>query len=150
MAGSSINKKVRNATLCEYKGIKFRSKLEVFCYKELLKLKVPIKYEEERIELYPKFSNQVHVFQPNRNKILAEKPCKFLPITYTPDFILEWKDKLIVVEAKGRPNDSYPLKKKMFLNYLGEIERVQQTECYFFEPHNQRQMLQCIEIIKNL
>ena len=39
------NKKVLNATVVEYDGLRFRSKLEVFCYKKLIEIGVVDKEE---------------------------------------------------------------------------------------------------------
>jgi len=44
-----INKKVRNAVSKVYKGIKFRSKLELFTYKELQKAKIKSLYEQKNL-----------------------------------------------------------------------------------------------------
>ena len=41
----SKNKKISNATELEYEGIKFRSKLEVYCYKRLKEEGLSFKYE---------------------------------------------------------------------------------------------------------
>ena len=54
----------------------------------------------------------------------------------------------IYFDVKGKENDTYPIKKIMFLITLEE--RNDGVRYIFFEPHNVRQMLQAIEIIKGL
>ena len=39
-----LNKKVRNATILEYHGITFKSKLEVHCYKKLKEANIKFQY----------------------------------------------------------------------------------------------------------
>lgn len=93
------NKKVRNATPNEYDGIKFKSKLETYVYKQLKAHNLKAEYEPTKYELLPAF-------------IFKEK--KIRPITYTPDFV---NDKFII-ECKGYPNEKFPLKLKLFYYYL--------------------------------
>ena len=71
-----------------------------------------------------------------------------LNITYTPDFVINKNNYKIYFDVKGKENDVYPIKKKMFLKTLEE--RNDGINYLFFEPHNIRQMLQAIEIIKKL
>ena len=71
-----------------------------------------------------------------------------LNITYTPDFVINKNNYKIYFDVKGKENDVYPIKKKMFLKTLEE--RNDGIDYLFFEPHNIRQMLQAIEIIKKL
>ena len=87
--------KVRNATANEYDGIKFRSKLETYCYQKLKEAKIEAKYEAEHFLLIPKF-------EYNGEKIR--------PMTYLPDFI----GKDFIIECKGLITDSFPLRWKIF------------------------------------
>ena len=68
------NKKVKNATKCEYGLISFKSKLELFCYKELIKVfgEDNVKYESTKFVLQEKFRFN--------GELIRE-------ITYTPDFL---------------------------------------------------------------
>lgn len=142
-----FNKKVRNATRVECDGIKFRSKLEVFAYKHLKANGLDFRYEEFTSVLLSKFTNNVRLFEPNREKDLKEYDVSYNAMTYTPDFVYENSDLLIVIETKGRPNEQYPLKKKLFLHKIGLTGNKQ---VIFIEPHTQKQVLQAIDIIKNL
>ena len=95
------NKKVKNATVNVYEGIKFRSKLETYTYTKLKQAGIQnIEYEQNRYELLPKF-------QYNEENIRA--------MTYTPDFVINGN---IIIECKGQPNDAFPLRWKLFKHYL--------------------------------
>ena len=52
----------------------------------------------------------------------------------------------IIIEAKGKENDTYPLKKKLFRKLLEEYKY---DDILFFEVFTQKQLLQAIEIIKS-
>ena len=147
------NVKVKNAKKVEYDGIKFDSALEVFTYKQLKLLGVEFQYEGITYELIPSL-----VFQrmtglwPNKSgkdkKTLRLRE-KIQKKTYTPDFTLQWKNYFIVIEAKGQENDDYQSKKKLFLKLI-EDGMVSDSFVYFMEPHNQANVKECIEFIKNL
>ena len=146
-----INKKVKNASECTYNGIKFRSKLELYCYKYFLDNKVELQYEARTYVIFPKFETNVHLYLPvkQRNSTKTElclKNNKILPITYTPDFVLQVDNKLFFIETKGRPNDVYPIKRKLFLHHLSKLNK----ECWFFEPHNQKQVHDTYNLIKTI
>jgi hypothetical protein len=66
------NKKVRNATVTVYDDIKFKSKLELYCYKLLKELNIVSEYEKHS---YPILDS----FQYKNEKIRGMK--------YTPDFV---------------------------------------------------------------
>jgi len=84
---SSENSKIKNATPLTYDGIKFRSKLEVYCYKELKKHKIYANYE-------PVTYTILDSFYFNNKKVQG--------ITYTPDFVGED----FIIECKGWMNDA--------------------------------------------
>lgn len=122
----NVTNKFGNVKLT-YKGIKFNSKLEVFMYKQLELLKTPFKYEGRSYTVFPGFTYQDE---------------KIRPITYTPDFRLD--NYPVIIEVKGRPNDSFPLRLKLFKKTLIENNDV----CDYFLPHNQRECLEVIRTIK--
>jgi len=147
------NTKVRNAVKVTYKGIKFQSKLEVFCYrygKE--ELGYPLEYESFKTTLFVGPRLEGYLYQPNKSKHIALDTTKLRDITYSPDFTFVHKTKgglnlFIVIECKGIYTDSYVLKKKLFLALMNKKYG---QNFYFFEPHNQYQIRECFEIIKNL
>ena len=109
------NKKVKNATVNVYEGIKFRSKLETYTYTKLKQAGIQnIEYEQNRYELLPKF-------QYNEENIRA--------MTYTPDFVINGN---IVIECKGWANDRWGLVRKLFLKFLLDNN----LNYKFYEIHN--------------
>ena len=110
--------KVRNATPTEYNGIKFRSKLEVYTYKKLREAEISADYEQHRFELLPAF--------------VALSGKKYRAMTYLPDFV----GKDFIIECKGFPTDSWPLRKKLF-----EYALVRDKLKYnFYEVHTQKEV----------
>ena len=151
----SYNKKIKGATSIEYNGIKFKSILECSCYKKLEAAGFDFSYESEKITLWDgvKLQNTL-VYAPKKikagkyGKSLELQTRALLSTTYTPDFVVTKGNYKIYFDVKGKENDTYPIKKKMFLKTLEE--RNDGVRYIFFEPHNVRQMLQAIEIIKEL
>lgn len=149
------NKRIRGATSTVYNGIQFKSMLECSCYKKLHEAGLTFSYEKERVFLWEGVKLQkTLVYSPKKiragkyGKDLELQTRTLLNITYTPDFIVYKGDYQIYFDVKGKENDTYPIKKKMFLKHLEE--RNDGKKYIFFEPHNVRQMLQAIEIIKSL
>lgn len=91
--------KVRNATKVEYDGIKFKSKLELYCYKKLKENKIKATYEGETFTIIDAFEYK------------GEKVRK---ATYKPDFV----GKEFIIECKGHANDAWPIRCKLFKRYL--------------------------------
>lgn len=125
------NKKVKNATVNVYEGIKFRSKLETYTYTKLKQAGIQnIEYEQNRYELLPKF-------QYNEENVRA--------MTYTPDFVINGN---IIIECKGQPNDAFPLRWKLFKHYLYSNN----MNYTLYLVHNQKEVNQMVNelITKNL
>jgi hypothetical protein len=141
------NKKVRNAQRIEIDGVVFRSKLEANCYKTLKESGLPFQYEGCKLELQSTIDlsqeTLICLLPSKENNIEVQKQ-KLRPITYTPDFIVTLPDETkLYIEAKGRPNDVYPMKKKMILFYLCKNE----SDSSFAEVHSVKQMQQLIDYI---
>ncbi len=124
---TSTNKKVVNATPNTYDGIKFRSKLETYVYQQLKAHNLKADYEPIKFELVPAFE-------------FCGK--KFRAITITPDFVGE----NFIIEAKGHPNDAFPMKWKMFLWHL--INRKEANKYKLFIVHNHKEVDECIRRIQ--
>lgn len=138
------NKKVRNATSKVYKGIKFRSKLELFTYMKLEDAGIKSLYEKNKYILQEGFRYEAECYEPHKTKGYVDNTAKVRDITYTPDFVDpngKW-----IIEVKGYANDVFPIKWKMFKNYLMQLE----DPPVLYLPKNQGQVLQTIELIKNL
>lgn len=121
-----INKKIKNAKPTEYNGVKYRSKLESEFAKVFDENGVPFKYEPFKITLIPSFK---YLGQTIRD------------VSYTPDFVVYNN---IIIEAKGFPNDAYPLRKKMVLKYI--VDNNYNYE--FYEIKTKNQLLKLIEELK--
>lgn len=146
-----MNKKIKNASTTSYNNIEFKSKLEVACYKKLEASGLSFKYEPDKITLWEgKILDNVLVYEPSKEKDLKLRTVgsKLRDITYTPDFKVIYKQFIIYFDVKGHVNDVYPIKKKMLLQHLNEISKT--NKYFFFEPHNVRQMVEAINIIKTL
>lgn len=151
----SENKRVKNAQITEYNGIKFRSKLEVYCYKKLVELGVDFCYEEVKVDLISSLAfNRVRAFMPvesGKRRGEWQEIFKINKKSYTPDFIIpNYLGYYIVIECKGFSNTDYPTKRKLFLSYLEEEFGNIDIKPIYLEPHNQRQINLCIEFIKGL
>lgn len=121
-----INKKIKNAKPTEYNGVKYRSKLESEFAKVFDENEIPFKYEPFKITLIPSFK---YLGQTIRD------------VSYTPDFVVYNN---IIIEAKGFPNDAYPLRKKMVLKYI--VDNNYNYE--FYEIKTKNQLLKLIEELK--
>lgn len=151
----SVNKRILGATSTSYNGIKFKSRLECSCYKKLEHSGLDFSYEGERVVLLEGFKpGNITIYAPDRKnagrygKELNIKDRAIINITYTPDFIVVKGDYKIYFDVKGKENDVYPVKKKMFLKYLEE--KNDGLKYIFFEPHSVAQMMQAINIINQL
>lgn len=120
------NKKIKNATPTKWNGLTFRSALEAKVAKCLIENGISFEYEATRFDLLPKFEY---------NNI------KYRAVHYTPDFICG----NYIIEVKGFPNDVWPLKKKLILLTLINLD----SEYKFREVKNLKQLKEVIKEIKN-
>ena len=129
-----------NAKKTKHDGIQFASGLEKYMYIALKKAKLKAKYEgqtyivqegfEFKTTSYERQSNGKGEFKDRGNK-------KILPIKYTPDFVSD----SFIIECKGRANESFPLRWKMFKKYV----KVNLPHVTIYKPQNQKE---CDEVIK--
>ena len=94
-----VNKKVINATKVKVGEVEYRSKFERSVAKYLEDNNIPFEYEKHRLELIPtqKYNGQT-----------------LRAVHYTPDFVCG----NFIIEAKGYPNDSWSLKKKVIIQNI--------------------------------
>lgn len=141
------NKKIKNACAKSFNNIVFKSQLEVVIYKELLRAGFNPKYEERKFVIWEGIKPTKPFYNRDiQTKMLKLDMGKMRDITYTPDFTFEYKGHLIIVEAKGFENDTFPIKKKLFRGLLEKME----TPAIYFEVYTKKQLLQAIEILKAL
>lgn len=141
-----MNKKIKNATIKEYDNIEFKSNLEVMVYKTLKEEEFTPEYETKKYILWKGFKPTIPFYDKCKTtKELKLNTKKIIDTTYTPDFTFTYNNKFIIIEAKGKENDVFPIKKKLFRKYLEENI----ANAIYFEIFNKKQLLQAIKIIKN-
>ena len=129
-----------------FDGITFASGLEKYMYTALKKAKIKALYEGQTFELiesfdfpfecYERCSNGKGKYQNRGNK-------KILNIKYTPDFI----GKGFIIETKGRANESFPMRWKLFKKVIAD-NRIGPFTLY--KPQNQKECDETVNlIIKN-
>lgn len=117
------NKKVLNATVVTIDGQEFKSKFEAKCYLLLKNSGLNFTHEQEHCVLLEGFQdkNVLDWKWDKKKRTFLRKPMyKAREMTYTPDFAVHTKTGKVYIEAKGNPNDTFPIKYKMFLKYLSE------------------------------
>lgn len=125
-----------------YNGITFASGLEKYMYKALKDAKLDFNYEGETFELLPSFNfnNECYERQSNgKGDFINRGNKKVLNLKYTPDFI----GYDFIIETKGRANESFPLRWKMFKYYL--YNNFNNKTLY--KPQNQAECQKVVEII---
>ena len=123
----------------EYDGIKFASGLEKYMYIVLKEAKIKAKYEGQTFELVPSFSfkNKSYERPANSKGEFKERGGKQIrAITYTPDFVGTG----FIIECKGRPNESFPIRWKLFKRYISK----NLPNVTLYKPQNQKE---CDEIV---
>lgn len=135
-----VNKKVKNATSTEYDGITFKSKLEVTIYKALKEKGLNPLYERTRFILQEGFRPSKPYFIKGVCPSTANGYAKVIQITYTPDFEVKYNDKILYIEVKGRQNDTYPIKRKLFLKFIDDVPNM-----YFIEVYSKKDLLNSLE-----
>ena len=84
------------------------------------------------VQSYERQSNGKGEFKNRGNK-------KILPIKYTPDFV----SSSFIIECKGRANESFPMRWKLFKNYV----KVNLPRVTLYKPQNQKECDTVIELI---
>ena len=126
-----------------FDGIKFASGLERYMYQVLKKAKIKAKYEGKTYIVQEgfMFNNKSYERQSNGKGDLVNRGCKkILPIKYTPDFVSD----SFIIECKGRANESFPMRWKMFKKYVNDNLK----HVTLYKPQNQKECDKVIELIK--
>ena len=131
-----------------YDGIKFASGLEKYMYIALKKAKIKAKYEGQTFQLIPSFEFDLECIERCANgkgeyKNRGNK--KILNIKYTPDFI----GKDFIIETKGRANESFPLRWKLFKRLLIESNFITQSPINWtlYKPQNHKECDKTVSLI---
>ena len=132
-----------------YDGIKFASGLERYMYMALKKAKIKAIYEGATYEVVSGFDFIHPSFERTANgkgEFKQRGGKKILPIKYTPDFIAYDKNGVkldFIIECKGRANESFPLRWKLFKKYLTDNKLYPRL----YKPQNQKECDKVIELI---
>ena len=128
-----------------FDGINFASGLEKYMYMALKKAKISALYEGAVFELQEGFMFDVDSYERQGNgkgDMVNRGQKKVLNIKYTPDFVSD----SFIIECKGRANESFPLRWKMFKKHVKE----QIPHVTLYKPQNQKECDEVVElIIKN-
>ena len=125
-----------------YDGIQFASGLERYMYQTLKKAKIHADYEGCTFILQEgfMFDNKSYERQSNgKGDMVNRGSKKILPIKYTPDFISD----SFIIECKGRANESFPMRWKMFKKYVKE----NLPHVTLYKPQNQKECDKVVELI---
>lgn len=146
--------KIKNASKCSYDGVDFKSKLEMFCYKQLQDAGIEFTYQPPTVELIPSFELNFKCYEDigrivrDENKKVKYSTKRFdltnkvRSISYTPDFACV--NNTWVLETKGFANQAFPLRWKLYKQHLMNIG----FNGILMMPENQKEIIECIKIIK--
>ena len=127
-----------------FDGIQFASGLEKYMYIALKKAKIKAKYEGQTYIVQEgfEFKNESYERQSNgKGDMVNRGQKKILNIKYTPDFVSD----SFIIECKGRANESFPIRWKMFKKYVND----NQKRVTLYKPQNQKECDKVIELILN-
>jgi hypothetical protein len=128
-----------------FDGITFASGLEKYMYQALKKAKIYAEYEGMTFTLQDSFNFTVDSYERQANgkgEMVNRGQKKIQSIKYTPDFI----SSSFIIECKGRANESFPIRWKMFKNFI----KNDMPHVTLYKPQNQKECDKVIElIIKN-
>jgi hypothetical protein len=125
-----------------YDGIAFKSGLEKYMYKALKDNKIDTAYESQTFELVNNFEFPNDCFERQANGkggFSNRGNKKVLNIKYTPDFI----GYDYIIETKGRANESFPLRWKLFKKWLHDNKDTRTI----YKPQTQDQCDTTVQLI---
>ena len=127
-----------------YDGIQFASGLEKYMYQALKKAKIQAIYEGATFVLQEDFIFNIDSYERQANgkgDMVNRGQKKIQNIKYTPDFVSD----SFIIECKGRANESFPIRWKMFKKYVKEHLK----HVTLYKPQNQKECDRVIELITN-
>ena len=128
----------------EHDGITFASGLEKYMYIALKEAKIVAEYEPTSYTLMEGFDYSGDAYErcSNGKGVYKNRGCKkILNIKYTPDF----EGKNFIIECKGRANESFPIRWKMFKKYVKKHLK----SVTLYKPQNQKECDEVIKLIQN-
>ena len=142
----SENRRIIGATPYRaFDGTWMRSKLETRVYKWLHDLGFSPQYESETFVTWigPRPTVPFYDLSTTRHNQLNMK--KLVNIRYTPDFREMYKGIKVIIEAKGKENDQFPIRKKLFRAFLETVD----YPVVYAEIYTKRQLNEFINELKN-
>ena len=125
-----------------FDGIQFASGLEKYMHKALKDAKIKAEYEGKTYVLQESFAFEVDSYERQANgkgDLVNRGQKKILNIKYTPDFVSD----SFIIECKGRANESFPLRWKMFKKYVNDNLK----HVILYKPQNQKECDKVVELI---
>ena len=125
-----------------FDGITFASGLERYMYQALKKAKIHAVYEGATFVLQEDFNFEIDSYERQANgkgEMVNRGQKKIQSIKYTPDFV----SSSFIIECKGRANESFPMRWKMFKKYVN----VNLPHVTLYKPQNQKECDKVIELI---
>ena len=117
-----------------FDGVQFASGLEKYMYLALKKAKIKAVYEGETYVLQEHFMFDTDSYERQGNgkgDMINRGQKKIQNIKYTPDFVSD----SFIIECKGRANESFPIRWKMFKKYVKEHH----SHVTLYKPQNQKE-----------
>ena len=126
----------------KFDGITFASGLEKYMYMALKKAKIHAVYEGATFVLQEDFKFEIDSYERQANgkgDMVNRGQKKIQSIKYTPDFV----SPSFIIECKGRANESFPLRWKMFKKFI----KNDMPHVTLYKPQNQKECDKVIELI---
>ena len=126
----------------KFDGITFASGLEKYMYIALKKAKIHAVYEGATFVLQEDFKFEIDSYERQANgkgEMVNRGQKKIQSIKYTPDFV----SPSFIIECKGRANESFPMRWKMFKKYVNH----KMKHVTLYKPQNQKECDKVIELI---
>ena len=140
----SRNRGPVRAKKVSFDGINFASGLEKYMYIALQKAKIKADYEGKTYELQEGFMFDTDSYERQGNgkgDMVNRGRKKILNIKYTPDFVAD----SFIIECKGRANESFPIRWKMFKKHVKEHLK----HVTLYKPQNQKDCDEVVKLILN-
>ena len=125
-----------------FDGIQFASGLEKYMYIALKKAKIHAVYEGMTFILQEHFMFDTDSYERQANgkgQMINRGQKKIQNIKYTPDFVSD----SFIIECKGRANETFPLRWKMFKKYINKHMK----HVILHKPQNQKECDEVINLI---
>lgn len=136
-------KQIINAKKIVIDGIQFQSTLEGRMYSLLKDAGIKAEYEGKTYTVFKAFTYPSECYERylKKNKFMVHRP-SVLKIDYTPDFV--GVNEEFIIEVKGRPNESFPLRWKLFKSLMNQ----RKNPPIIFKPSTVAECIQVIDILK--